>query len=185
MRRHWVRTANDHVTAMRDVAIAGFMFGSLPVILFRPWIGVLMFAWISLMTPHRFAYDFPFAAVVAVCTLVGLLVTKDEVRYEPNLVLVLLLLLPAWTCVTFVYLRAVTTSAWIRYGLLASMVLSGIAVLGTYSRGGLLAVCAMLLFLWFKSAQVVVCADRRPVGPIRGRGHARAVDRAHEYDLDL
>src|SRR3954469_15118059 len=38
------------------------------------------------------------------------------------------------------------------------MVLSGIAVLGTYSRGGLVAVCAMLLFLWLKSRRKVLFA---------------------------
>ena len=89
---------------MRDIAFTLLIFGALPIILWRPWIGVLVFAWLSLMTPYRFAfgfaYDFPFAAVVAACTLLGLLVTKDEVRYEPSLGLVLLIALPAWTCVT-------------------------------------------------------------------------------------
>ena len=233
---------------MRDIAISLFIFGCLPFILFRPWIGVLVFAWLSLMTPHRFAfgfaYDFPFAAIVAVATLLGLVFTKDEVRFEPNAVVCLLILLPAWTCVTYLfafepalaterlievlkvflfvlvsamvlrtrkhiewmiwvivisvgffgakggaftlltgggyrvygppgdsflsdnnaisvalimviplmyYLREESASKWIRRGLLAAMVLSGIAVLGTYSRGGLLAVSAMLMFLWFKS----------------------------------
>ena len=92
---------------MRDIAITVLIFGALPFALFRPWLGVLMFAWLSLMTPHRyafgFAYDFPFAAIVAACTLLGLFVTKDEVRYEPNLTLVLLLALPAWACVTYIF----------------------------------------------------------------------------------
>jgi len=240
---------------MRDIAISIVILGSLPAILFRPWIGVLMFAWLSLMTPHRFAwgfaYDFPFAAIVAVATLLGLVVTKDEVRFEPNAVVWLLILLPAWTCVTYLfalepaaatprlkevlkvflfvlvaamvlrtrkhidwmlwvivfsvgffgvkggaftvltgggarvygpdgdsflsdnnaiaaalimviplmyYLRGESKSVWIRHGLLAAMVLSGIAVLGTYSRGGLVGVSAMLLFLWFKSRQKILFA---------------------------
>jgi probable O-glycosylation ligase (exosortase A-associated) len=56
------------------------------------------------------------------------------------------------------YLRGESSSRWIRHGLLAAMILSGVAVLGTYSRGGLLAVSAMLLFLWFKSRRKVVFA---------------------------
>jgi probable O-glycosylation ligase (exosortase A-associated) len=240
---------------MRDIAISLVIFGSLPFILFRPWIGVLVFAWLSLMTPHRFAfgfaYDFPFAAIVATVTLLGLVFTKDEVRLEPNAVVCLLILLPAWTCVTYLfalepvpatarltevlkvfmfvivsamvlrtrehihrmlwvivisvgffgakggaftlltggdhrvygppgdsflsdnnaisvalimviplmyYLRGESKSAWIRHGLLAAMVLSGIAVLGTYSRGGLIAVSAMLIFLWFKSRRKALFA---------------------------
>ncbi len=240
---------------MRDIAITVFVLGALPFIIWRPWIGALMFAWLSLMTPYRFAfgfaYDFPFAAIVAVSTMIGLLVTKDEIRYEPSLVLVLMILMPAWTCVTYLfsfepeagygrlvevmkmflfvhisamvlrnhkqldwmlwvlvvsvgffgvkggiftiatggggrvygppgdsfisdntaiavalimviplmyYLRTVATSAWIRHALLASMALSGMAVLGSYSRGGLLAVIAMLIFLWFKSQRKLLFA---------------------------
>jgi probable O-glycosylation ligase (exosortase A-associated) len=56
------------------------------------------------------------------------------------------------------YLREESGSKWIRRGLLAAMVLSGIAVLGTYSRGGLLAVSAMLIFLWFKSRRKALFA---------------------------
>ncbi len=240
---------------MRDIAITVFILGTLPFILKRPWLGVLMFAWLSLMTPYRFAYgfayDFPFGQIVAACTLLGLLVTKDEVRYEPNAVLFLLILLPLWMCVTYLfafeqqaathrlvevlkvflfvhisamvlrnrkqlewmlwvivisigffgvkggaftiatggggrvygppgdsflsdnnaisvalimviplmyYLRSVSTSVWIRHGLLASMALSAMAVLGTYSRGGLLAVGAMLVFLWVKSRKKLFLA---------------------------
>jgi probable O-glycosylation ligase (exosortase A-associated) len=240
---------------MRDIAISLVIFGTLPAILFRPWIGVLTFAWLSLMTPHRFAwgfaYDFPFAAIVATATLIGLVITKDEVRFESSAIVWLLILLPAWTCVTYLfaleqvaatarlsevlkvflfvlvsamvlrtrkhihwmlwvivisvgyfgakggaftlltgglhrvygppgdsflsdnnaisvalimviplmyYLREESGSKWIRHGLLVAMVLSGIAVLGTYSRGGLLAVSAMLMFLWFKSRRKALFA---------------------------
>jgi putative inorganic carbon (hco3(-)) transporter len=49
------------------------------------------------------------------------------------------------------YLRTVASSKWVSYGLLVSMLLSGMAILGSYSRGALLAVAAMLCFLWLKS----------------------------------
>ena len=233
---------------MRDIVFAAFIFGMLPIALARPLIGTLVFVWISLMSPHRFtwgfAYDFPFAAVVAVCTLIGLFLTKDKVRYEPNAVLWLLILLPAWMCVTTIfafeqdpavlrlgevlkiflfvhvsamvlktrkhvewllwvmvvsvgifgikgglftivnsgvskvygppgdsflsdnnaisvalvmviplmqYLRSVASARWVRHALFLSMLLSALAVIGTYSRGALLAAGAMLLFLWLKS----------------------------------
>ena len=35
---------------MRDIAVSLVIFGSLPLILFRPWIGVLVFAWLSLIS---------------------------------------------------------------------------------------------------------------------------------------
>ena len=81
---------------MRDILITAIIFGMLPIVLRRPWIGALMFVWVSLMTPQRyafgFAYDFPFAALIAMCTLVGLLMTRDELRYDTNITLFLLIL---------------------------------------------------------------------------------------------
>ncbi|MEO8922437.1 MAG: putative O-glycosylation ligase, exosortase A system-associated, partial [Caldimonas sp.] len=92
---------------MRDVLITMIVFGTLPLIIKRPWIGALMFVWISLMTPQKFAfgfaYDFPFAAVIAICTLFGLLLTRDELKYDMNIVLFLLILFPLWMCVTYVF----------------------------------------------------------------------------------
>ena len=51
--------------------------GSLPLILSRPWIGILVWSWLSYMNPHRLtwslAYDFPFAMLVGVTTLISLI----------------------------------------------------------------------------------------------------------------
>ena len=58
------------------------MLGTLPVILWRPYIGVLMWSWLGYMNPHRmtfgFAYSFPFAQLVGVATLVGLLFSRER-----------------------------------------------------------------------------------------------------------
>ena len=55
---------------------------TLPVCVLRPWMGMLVFAWIGFMNPHRlldgFAYDMPYAKMVAVATLAGLLVTRER-----------------------------------------------------------------------------------------------------------
>lgn len=49
------------------------------------------------------------------------------------------------------YLRQVTSSKWLSRGLLIAMILSGVAILGSQSRGALLAVTAMGFFLWLKA----------------------------------
>lgn len=49
------------------------------------------------------------------------------------------------------YLRRESSKAWIKHGMVAAMLLSGLAALGSYSRGALLAIAAMLAFLWLKS----------------------------------
>lgn len=53
------------------------------------------------------------------------------------------------------YLRTVATRSWIRLGILALMVLTAVAALGSQSRGALLAVSAMGLVLWFRSERKV------------------------------
>jgi putative inorganic carbon (HCO3(-)) transporter len=67
---------------MRDLLVTLIVLGSLPFILFRPHYGILMWAWLGYMNPHRlswgFAYHFPFAQVVAICTLAGLLFYRER-----------------------------------------------------------------------------------------------------------
>ena len=53
------------------------------------------------------------------------------------------------------YLQQNSDRRWIRHGLAGAMVLSALAALGSYSRGGLLAIAAMCLFMWFKSGKKV------------------------------
>jgi len=66
---------------IRDIAVTLIIVGSLPFILRRPYIGVLVWAWLSYMNPHRltwgFAYDMPFAQIVAIVLLVSLVFSKE------------------------------------------------------------------------------------------------------------
>ena len=48
------------------------------------------------------------------------------------------------------YLQLQSRNRWVRWGLVVAMLLCGVSVLGSYSRGALPAVIAMLLFLWLK-----------------------------------
>ncbi|PMQ07806.1 putative O-glycosylation ligase, exosortase A system-associated [Janthinobacterium sp. AD80] len=51
------------------------------------------------------------------------------------------------------YLQQNTDRRWVRLGLAGAMLLSALAALGSYSRGGLLAIAAMGLFMWLKSGR--------------------------------
>ena len=232
---------------MRDLILAGFLFGSLPFILWRPAIGVFLSIWVSVMSPHRLTWDFAFnmrwAYLIAIATLAGLLFSKVPKRLPVTPVTVVLFLMVLWMNVTtyfafdidealplwervmkiqlmvfvalyllhskqhvqvliwvlagsvaffgikgglftlreggeyavlgppgsfiednnalalatimtipllyYVFLQA--TKHWVRWGLLAAMVLCGFSALGSQSRGGFLAITAMLGFLWWKS----------------------------------
>jgi hypothetical protein len=67
---------------IRDIIIAGIVFGSLPFTLTRPFVGVMVWSWLGFMNPQRltwgFAYNMEFSAMVAAATLAGLLLTRDR-----------------------------------------------------------------------------------------------------------
>jgi len=233
---------------MRDYVLTALIFGALPFVFKRPWLGVLLWTWIGMMSPHRltwgFAYSMPFAAIVGVVTLIAVLISKEPKRYPFNPVTITLILLVLWMNVSYLfainptsypymqwdkvmkiqlflvvtlmvmnsperirwlvwvatmsiaffgikggvftltsgggsmvlgpegsfiegnteislaiamalpllrYLQMQSPQRWLRWGLGVGMALCAVAVLGSYSRGGLLAVAAMGVFLWLKS----------------------------------
>ncbi|MBK8750318.1 MAG: putative O-glycosylation ligase, exosortase A system-associated [Candidatus Competibacteraceae bacterium] len=63
-----------------------------------------------------------------------------------EIALALILLIPLLR-----YLQLIATKPWLKHALTAAMLLSALAALGSHSRGALLAIAAMALWLWFKS----------------------------------
>lgn len=232
---------------MRDLVVAALVFGALPFVLRRPWLGVLLWSWLGYMNPHRltygFAYDFPFAMIVGLVTLLAFAFTKQRqamiwsretvvlllfigwmlftttIAFYPDsaweqwnkvwkiqlFIFLTLLLIDdreklhglVWVIVlslgfygikggiftiltggsnhvlgpagTFIgennelalamvmtipllrYLHMRETRRWLKNGLAGAMVLTAVSAIGSQSRGALLAMAAMGLFLWLKS----------------------------------
>ena len=232
---------------MRDILLSAIALGVIPFIVWRSYVGVLTYVWLSVMNPHRltwgFIHDFPLSAIIAVVTLVSCVFSRDLRPPPLSGLTVALLFFAAWTGITTLYalypsqsyelwtamaktqlmaflipvllhrkehLRqliwvivlsiayyAVKGGAWfllsggenriygppgsyiednnalavavimmiplmrylqltsphryVRWGLTAMMLLSGVAAAGSYSRGALVAVSAMLAVLWWKS----------------------------------
>jgi len=237
---------------MRDIALAAFLIGSIPFVLWRPAIGVFLWVWVSVMSPHRltwgFAYNFRWAYLMAVATLVGLVLSREPRRLPVTPVTVVLALMVLWMTAStyfaidinlswgmwervikivfmvFIALQLLHTKQhvqvliliiaaslafygikgglftlsrdaefrvygprgsfiednnalalatimaipllyyaflqapkhWARWGLVAAMVLCGLSVLGSHSRGGFVAIVMMLAFLWLKSRHKLV-----------------------------
>ena len=89
---------------MRDIVLFCFILGLLPLVLKRPFIGVLMFTWVSLMNPHRLtygaAYAFPFEAIIVGVTLIGIVISKEKMRFPPTTCVLVLGALCLWMTLT-------------------------------------------------------------------------------------
>ena len=89
---------------MRDLLVTAIVFGALPFIFRRPWLGVLLWSWISYMNPHRlaygFAYDFPFAMIIAIVTITAFLFSHEKKTFPWTWETVLLLLFIGWMLFT-------------------------------------------------------------------------------------
>lgn len=90
---------------LRDLTLILVVFGSIPFMWKRPFLGLLMWVWLSIMNPHRqtygIAYAMPFAQIVAIVTLLSCLVhSKALYRFPLNGVTISLLCFVLWVGVS-------------------------------------------------------------------------------------
>jgi len=86
---------------VRDLFVQAVVYGSLPVILFRPFWGLLVYSWLAFMRPQDMAWGasrtLPLSQWVAIAMIVGLALALGRERLltlKPQTIL--LLLLAAW-----------------------------------------------------------------------------------------
>lgn len=123
---------------MRDYLVTFLVFASLPLILRKPFIGILVWTWLGLMNPHRmswgFATDLPFAQIVAITLLVSLLISKESKRLPSTPLTWLLGLWWGWMLVT-TFFALNPDSAWAQWDKVWKiMLLTFIAILLVNSR---------------------------------------------------
>ncbi|HQU49694.1 MAG TPA: putative O-glycosylation ligase, exosortase A system-associated [Casimicrobiaceae bacterium] len=111
---------------MRDYALTMLIIGLLPICVWRPWIGIVVWYWFGLMNPHRltwdFAYTMPFALWIGVATLAGILFARDRKPIPWNSGLVLLLLLVVYFTFTTFFAWA-PNAAWAQWNKVIKVVL--------------------------------------------------------------
>ena len=85
---------------MRDIVLMAIFFGVLPFVFSRPYFGIYLWSWFSFMNPHRltwgFAYEFPFAQIIAIVILVSMLKARQPIRVPWTRETVLLLVFVIW-----------------------------------------------------------------------------------------
>jgi len=92
---------------IRDLSLICFVVALLPVCVARPFVGVLAWAWISFMNPHRLAWgaawNFPFALLVGSATLAGFVLTGEPKRVPRTVGTALIVALWLWMTVSTVF----------------------------------------------------------------------------------
>lgn len=92
---------------MRDIVLTGIFIILVPLIFFRPYVGALAWAWVSLMSAHRLTFGFastlPFAMAVAVATLVALLFSSQRKSFPKNSITTLLIIFVCWMSFTTIF----------------------------------------------------------------------------------
>jgi len=233
---------------MRDIVLTLIILGGCGMTLRRPWVGVILWTWVSIMTPHTQTYGFatrmPVALMIAVATFMGLFATKDRQKPFSDPAVIMMAVFMAWVIIGwplsydiegskemlskvlkidlmiivsimllltkeqiqyfvwinvfsigyygvkggiftiktgggdrvwgpggfiggnnevalafivaiplmyYILLVAPKDRKWLRWGLIGSMTLTAAAALGSHSRGALLGISAMALFMWWRS----------------------------------
>lgn len=99
---------------MRDYFLLVIVIGLVPVILKRPWIGVLAWFWVGLMAPHGltwgFMRTFPLAMIFGLATLVALFFAKERRPLPSTSEIVLMFVFVAY--VTMTSALAINPDAW-------------------------------------------------------------------------
>ena len=93
--------------AARDILLVLVVYGSVPFILLRPHIGILMWCWIAYMVPHSltwgFARDARFAQIVGLATIVAWVFSREPKRLPMDSISILMVALLFWISLTSVF----------------------------------------------------------------------------------
>ncbi len=115
----------------RDLIVTIGLLGSVPFCIRRPWIGILVWSIVSYMNPHRltfgFAYDFPFAQIIAVATLIGFVFASDRKPFMWTRETFLVVLMGVWFTVTTMF-AVYPDSAWAKWSEVTKVLLMALLV---------------------------------------------------------
>lgn len=91
---------------MRDIVLLIFVIAMLFVILKKPFVGILMWCWVSYMVPHKlswgFMISFPVAQVVALTFLFSFAISKESKTNALRSPIIWLIMFDLWLLLTFI-----------------------------------------------------------------------------------
>ncbi len=100
---------------LRSLFVFLTIFASIPFIIMKPHVGILVWSWISYMNPHRLTYGiafhFNFLDYVAVAALFSALITREPKKLPKHPLVYLLAIYLSWVTLTTVF-AALPDMAW-------------------------------------------------------------------------
>lgn len=103
---------------MRDYLIALAIVGVLPLVLFRPFIGLLVWCWVAYMVPHKLGWGltshWPVAMAVGALFLLGYAFSKEPKKLPITPIVVVHIVMVLWWLVTFL-VNEKTDYVWIQF----------------------------------------------------------------------
>ena len=108
----------------------------LPAALYAPHVGLLLYYWLSLMSPHSLAWGglpLPWIAMAAAATVVGLILSQDRQSPFSSTTMTLLILLWVWTLITTLvaYHPIEAWQHWIAWSKIVLMTVVAVSILNS------------------------------------------------------
>src|SRR4051812_38899824 len=103
---------------MRNLAFLGLLLATLPLTFVGPQLGVLIWSWLSFMSPHQLTYggSLPVVMVAALLTIACWAISKEPKRLPGNSLPWLILLFMVWMTVSYAFAldQSVANEPWSR-----------------------------------------------------------------------
>lgn len=100
---------------MTSILVAASILALIPAILLKPHVGILMWFWVGIMNPHRWAWGslevLGYAQIIALATLAAWVFSREPKRFPVTAVTGLLIVFAVWVTLTSVTAR-VPDAAW-------------------------------------------------------------------------
>jgi putative inorganic carbon (HCO3(-)) transporter len=104
---------------MRDLFLVGTLLPLVALAAMRPFVGVLLWSWISFMNPHRLTWSFatqqPWAMLIFGATVVGCILAREPRKLRVNAVMLLMLLLMVCITLTSFVALGPSTQVWAKW----------------------------------------------------------------------
>jgi O-antigen ligase len=157
---------------MRSILVTVLIFGSLPLIIVKPHLGVLVWSWLGYMNPHRltwgFAFHFSFAMVVGFVTIAAWLFSREPKTLPWHPLVLLLVAFAAWVSFTTLFADYPdhAQEKWDRT--IKILLFNGFVTVGLITTRQRLdaLIWVIVLSLGFFEGRGVHSADRRQFSPV-------------------